>query len=159
MTVRYQDPTVILKILRAARTVAIVGLSKDPLRPSNFIGFYLKRHGYTVVPVNPREKEILGEQSYPSLTAIPFPVDIVDVFRRPDAVPDIAREAVAIGAKALWLQFGVISPEGADIATAGRLDVVMDRCMKVEHARHLGRMHWLGFNTGRITALRERTLG
>ena len=159
MTVAYQDPTVILKVLRSARTVAIVGLSKDPLRPSNFIGFYLKRHGYKIVPVNPREQEILGERSYPSLTDIPFPVDIVDVFRRPDAVPDIAREAVAIGAKVLWLQFGVISPEGADIAAAGGLDVVMDRCMKVEHARHLGRMHWLGFNTGRITARRERSLG
>jgi len=159
VTVAYQDPTVILKILRAARTVAIVGLSKDPLRPSNFIGFYLKRHGYKIVPVNPREQEILGERSYPSLTDIPFPVDIVDVFRRPDAVPDIAREAVAIGAKALWLQFGVISGAGAATAAAGGLDVVMDRCMKVEHARHLGRMHWLGFNTGRITSLRERAGG
>lgn len=154
--IRYQDPQVINALLRSARTVAIVGLSKDPLRPSNFIGFYLKRHGYTIVPVNPRETEILGERSYPSLTAIPFPVDVVDVFRRPDAVPDIAREAVAIGAKALWLQFGVVSPEGARIAEDAGLDVVMDRCMKVEHARHLGRMHWLGFNTGRITALRER---
>ncbi len=154
----YQDPKMILRALSGARTVAIVGLSKDPLRPSNFIGFYLKRHGYRVVPVNPREQEILGEKSYPSLTDIPFPVDIVDVFRRPDAVPDIAREAVAIKAKVLWLQFGVISPEGAKIATDGGLDVVMDRCMKVEHARHLGRMHWLGFNTGRITSIRERTL-
>ena len=154
----YQDPKVILRALSGARTVAIVGLSKDPLRPSNFIGFYLKRHGYKVVPVNPREQEILGEKSYPSLGDIPFPVDIVDVFRRPDAVPDIAREAVAIKAKVLWLQFGVISPEAAKIATDGGLDVVMDRCMKVEHARHLGRMHWLGFNTGRITSIRERTL-
>ncbi|HEV2009907.1 MAG TPA: CoA-binding protein [Candidatus Limnocylindria bacterium] len=159
MTARYQDPQVILRMLRAARTVAIVGLSKDPLRPSNFIGFYLKRHGYTIVPVNPREQEIMGERSYPSLRDIPFPVDIVDVFRRPDAVPDIARDAVAIGAKMLWLQFGVISPEGARIAEEGGLDVVMDRCMKVEHARHLGRMHWLGFNTGRVTALRERAGG
>jgi predicted CoA-binding protein len=152
----YQDPKTILATLRAARTVAIVGLSKDPLRPSNFIGFYLKRHGYTIVPVNPRESEILGEKSYPSLKDIPFPVDVVDVFRRPDAVPDIARDAVAIGAKALWLQFGVISPEGAKIAADGGLAVIMDRCMKVEHARHLGRMHWLGFNTGRVTARRER---
>ena len=156
--VRYQDPRVITATLRSARTVAIVGLSKDPLRPSNFIGFYLKRHGYTIVPVNPRESEILGERSYPSLKDIPFPVDVVDVFRRPDAVSDIARDAVAIGANTLWLQFGVISPEGARIAEEGGLAVVMDRCMKVEHARHLGRMHWLGFNTGRITAVRERTL-
>jgi predicted CoA-binding protein len=156
---RYQDPRVIQATLLAARTVAIVGLSPDPLRPSNFIGFYLQRHGYKIVPVNPKEKEILGERSFASLKDIPFPVDVVDVFRRPDAVPDIARDAVAIGAKALWLQFGVISPEGARTATDGGLAVIMDRCMKVEHARHLGRMHWLGFNTGRITAQRERTLG
>ena len=159
MTVPYQDPQVIVSALRSARTVAIVGLSKDPLRPSHFIGFYLQRHGYKIVPVNPREPEILGERSYPSLRDIPFPVDIVDVFRRPDAVPDIARDAVTIGAKVLWLQFGVISPDGARIAEAGGLDVIMDRCMKVEHARHLGRMHWLGFNTGRITAARERSGG
>jgi predicted CoA-binding protein len=153
---RYQDPRTILATLRSARTIAIVGLSKDPLRPSHFIGFYLKRHGYRIVPVNPRESEVLGENSYPSLKDIPFPVDVVDVFRRPDAVPDIARDAVAIGAKALWLQFGVISPEGAKIAEDGGLAVVMDRCMKVEHARNLGRMHWLGFNTGRVTAKPER---
>jgi predicted CoA-binding protein len=154
----FQDPAVIRATLLAARTVAIVGLSPDPLRPSNFIGFYLQRHGYKIVPVNPKEKEILGERSFASLKDIPFPVDIVDVFRRPEAVPDIARDAVAIGAKALWLQFGVISPEGARIAKDAGLDVIMDRCMKVEHARHLGRMHWLGFNTGRVTSRRERTL-
>lgn len=154
----YQDPRIITAVLRSARTVAVVGLSPDPLRASYFIGFYLQRHGYRVVPVNPKEREILGEPAYPSLGDIPFPVDVVNVFRRPVAVPEIAREAVAIGAKALWLQFGVISDEGARIAADGGLDVVMDRCMKVEHARFLGRMHWLGFNTGRVTARRERTL-
>jgi len=155
---RYQDERQIEATLLGARTVAIVGLSPDPLRASYFIGYYLKRHGYKIVPVNPKETEILGEKSYPSLKDIPFPVDVVDVFRRPDAVPGIAREAVAIGAKALWLQFNVISPEAAKIAEDGGLTVVMDRCMKVEHARHLGRMHWLGFNTGRVTARRERQL-
>ena len=155
---RYHDSRVILATLRSARTIAIVGLSPDPLRASNFVGFYLRRHGYRVVPVNPREKEVLGERSYASLREIPFPVDVVDVFRRPEAVLEIAREAVAIGAKALWLQFGVVSPEGARIAAHGGLAVVMDRCMKIEHARHLGRMHWLGFNTGVVTARRARTL-
>jgi len=155
---RYQDERTIEATLLGARTVAIVGLSPDPLRASYFIGYYLKRHGYKIVPVNPKEAEILGEKSYPSLKDIPFPVDVVDVFRRPDAVPGIAREAVAIGAKTLWLQFNVISPEAAKIAEDGGLTVVMDRCMKVEHARHLGRMHWLGFNTGRVTARRERQL-
>jgi predicted CoA-binding protein len=151
---RYQDERVIREILHTARRVAIVGLSADPLRPSNFVGYYLQRHGYQIVPVNPKEAEILGEKSYPSLAAIPFPVDVVDVFRRPDAVPGIAREAVQIGAKALWLQFGVISPEGARIAEQGGLKVVMDRCMKVEHARHMGRMHWFGLNTGVINSRR-----
>jgi predicted CoA-binding protein len=149
-----QDPRTIAAILRSARTVAIVGLSPNELRPSNFVGFYLQRHGYRVIPVNPRESEILGETSYATLSEIPVHVDVVDVFRQPDAVPAIAEEAVGIGAGALWLQFGVISPEGAEIARRGGLDVVMDRCMKIEHARHLGRMHWLGFNTGQITARR-----
>lgn len=152
---KYQDEHVIQSIIHSAHTIAIVGLSSNVLRPSNFVGFYLQRHGYRIVPVNPREQEILGEKSYPSLTEIPFPVDVVDVFRQPDAVPGIAREAVEIGAKALWLQFGVISPEGAEIAERGGLQVVMDRCMKVEHARYVGRMHWLGFNTGRITSRRS----
>ena len=152
----YQDERAIRDLLRSARTIAIVGLSPNELRPSNFVGFYLQRRGYRIVPVNPREREILGEVSYPSLSAIPFPVDVVDVFRQPDAVPAIAQEAVAIGAKALWLQFGVISYEGAAIAERGGLTVVMDRCMKVEHARHMGRMHFYGLNTGRIDARRDR---
>jgi hypothetical protein len=151
----FDDPHTIQRLLANARTVAVVGLSPNELRASNFVGFYLQRHGYRVVPVNPREAEILGERSYPSLRDVPEPVDIVDVFRTPDAVPAIAEEAVEVGAGALWLQFGVISPEGADIARRGGLDVVMDRCLKVEHARWLGRMHWLGFNTGRITARRR----
>jgi uncharacterized protein len=151
----YQQPATIQRILHTARTVAIVGLSPNVLRPSNFVGFYLQRHGYRIVPVNPRESEILGETCYPSLEAIPFHVDVVDVFRAPDAVPAIAEEAVHIGAGALWLQFGVISPEGAAIAADGGLDVVMDRCMKIEHARYMGRMHWLGFNTGNVTARRD----
>jgi predicted CoA-binding protein len=151
----YQDPREIAAILLRARTVAIVGLSPNELRPSNFVGFYLQRHGYRIVPVNPRETEILGETSYPSLTDVPVQIDVVDVFRQPDAVPAIAEEAVAVGAGALWLQFGVISPEGAEIARRGGLGVVMDRCLKIEHARHLGRMHWLGFNTEQITSLRS----
>jgi hypothetical protein len=149
----YQDCAVIQRVLTMQR-IAIVGLSGNELRASNFVGRYLLRNGYDVVPVNPREETILGRTSYASLADIPDPVDTVDVFRKPDAVPDIARDAVAIGAKCLWLQYNVISEEGARIATDGGLDVVMDRCMKVEHARYLGRMHWLGFNTGRITAVR-----
>src|ERR1700689_5752930 len=152
---RYQDPLTIQGVLYKARTIAIVGLSANQLRPSNFVGFYLKRHGYQVIPVNPRETEILGEVSYPSLSKVPVPVDIVNVFRAPDAVPAIAREAVAIHAGAVWCQFGVINEEGARIAEEGGLTVVMDRCLKVEHARYLGRMHWLGFTTQRTTSVRS----
>jgi predicted CoA-binding protein len=150
----YQDVQVIREILHTARTIAIVGLSSNVLRPSNFVGFYMQRHGYRVIPVNPRESEVLGETSYPTLRDVPVPIDVVDVFRAPSAVPAIAEEAVAIGAGALWLQFAVISPEGAAHAIDAGLKVVMDRCLKVEHARHMGRMHWLGFNTGVITARR-----
>jgi predicted CoA-binding protein len=151
---RWQDAFAIMAILNTAKTIAIVGLSPNELRASHFVGFYLRRHGYRIVPVNPREKKILGETSYPTIGEIPFPIDVVDVFRQPDAVPEIAREAVRAGAKALWCQYNVISPEGGDIAERAGLKVVMDRCMKVEHARHLGRMHWLGFNTGNVTARR-----
>jgi uncharacterized protein len=151
---RYQDPFTIQRLLHDTRTIAIVGLSANELRASNFVGLYLKRHGYRVIPVNPRETEILGEASYPSLSDVPVPVDIVNVFRAPDALPAIAREAVAIHAGGLWCQFGVINEEGARIAEEGGLPVVMDRCLKVEHARYLGRMHWLGFNTQRITSVR-----
>jgi uncharacterized protein len=152
---RYQDPLAIQRVLLTARTVAIVGLSGNPLRASNFVGFYLKRHGYRVIPVNPREPEIFGERSFASLREVPVPVDIVNVFRAPSALPEIASDAVAIGAKCLWCQFGVINEEGARIAERGGLTVVMDRCIKVEHARYVGRMHWLGFNTQRITSVRS----
>ena len=151
---RYQDPLTIQRVIHAARTIAVVGLSGNELRASYFVGYYLRRHGYHVVPVNPRESEILGEKCFKSLADVPVPIDIVNVFRAPDALPGIAREAVAIKAKALWCQFTVINEEGARIAEAGGLTVIMDRCLKVEHARYVGRMHWLGFNTQRITSVR-----
>ena len=152
---RYQDPVTIQRVLHNSRTVAIVGLSANELRASNFVGYYLRRHGYTVIPVNPREPEILGETSYRSLRDVPVPVDIVDVFRAPEALPGIAQEAVDIGAKTLWCQFGVINDEGNCVAEDGGLTVVVDRCLKIEHARYVGRMHWLGFNTQRVTSVRS----
>jgi predicted CoA-binding protein len=151
---QYQDALTIQRVLNTAKTIAIVGLSNNELRASYFVGYYLKRHGYRVIPVNPRETEILGEKSYPSLLDVPGRVDIVNVFRAPDALPGIARDAVAIHAGSLWCQFGVINEEGARIAEDGGLTVIMDRCLKVEHARYIGRMHWLGFNTQRITSVR-----
>lgn len=152
----YQDPMLIQEALEARR-IAVVGMSANELRASNFVGFYLDRHGYEVIPVNPRETAIYGHECYGSLTDIPGPVDLVDVFRDPAAVPDIAREAVAIGAKFLWLQFGVISEEGIRIAEEGGMRVIVDRCIKIEHARYKGRMHWLGFNSGTLSARRRPT--
>ena len=154
MISQYQDVTDIQRVLHNAKTIAIVGLSNNPLRASYFVGYYMKRHGYRVIPVNPRESEILGETSYPSLRDVPSPVDVVNVFRAPSALPGIAEDAVAIKASTLWCQFGVINEEGARIAADAGLTVVMDRCLKVEHARYVGRMHWLGFNTQRITSVR-----
>jgi uncharacterized protein len=151
---RYQDPATIQRVILNSQTIAIVGLSKNELRASYFVGFYLRRHGYKVVPVNPREAEIFGEKSFKTLADVPVHVDIVDVFRAPNALPGIAKEAVDIGATTLWGQFTVINEEAARIAEAGGLSVVMDRCLKVEHARYVGRMHWLGFNTQRITSVR-----
>ena len=151
---RYQDPLTIQRVLHNAKTVAIVGLSKNELRASYFVGYYLKRHGYRVIPVNPRETEILGEKTFKSLADVPVALDIVNVFRAPDALPAIAAEAVAVHAGNMWCQFGVINSDAARIAEAGGVSVIMDRCIKVEHARYVGRMHWLGFNTQRITSVR-----
>jgi uncharacterized protein len=151
---RYQDPLTIQRVLLSAKTIAIVGLSNNELRASYFVGFYLRRHRYRVIPVNPRETEILGEKSFKTLLDVPVPIDVVNVFRAPEALPAIAKDAVAIGARSLWCQFSVINEEGARIAEAGGLSVIMDRCIKVEHARYVGRMHWLGFNTERITSVR-----
>jgi predicted CoA-binding protein len=151
---QYQDVLTIQRVLHTAKTIAIVGLSNNELRASYFVGYYLKRHGYRVIPVNPRESEILGETSYASLLDVPVPVDVGCVFRAPDALPPIAAEAVAIGADTLWCQFGVINADGARIAEDGGVTVIMDRCLKIEHARYMGRMHWLGFNTQRITSVR-----
>jgi len=151
---RYQDPLTIQRVIHTAKTIAIVGLSKNELRASYFVGYYLRRHGYNVIPVNPRESEIFGVKVHKTLADIPVPVDIVNVFRAPDALPEIASDAVAIKAGTLWGQFTVINEEGARIAEAGGLTVIMDRCIKVEHARYIGRMHWLGFNTQRITSVR-----
>ena len=151
---QWQSPTAIKQALQHKR-VAVVGLSSNELRASNFVGYYLLRNGYEVTPVNPREEEIFGLKSYPSLNAIPHPIDVVDVFRDPSAVPEIAHEAAGIGAKFLWLQFGVISPEGVSIAEDAGITCIVDKCIKIEHARYMGRMHWLGFNTEQISARRK----
>ena len=135
---RHQDEATIQRIVRSARVIAVVGLSANPRRPSNEVARYLQRQGLRIIPVNPNIAEALGERGYSSLRDIPFAVDVVDVFRRPSAVSGVAEDAVAIGAKALWLQLGVINRESAEIARRAGLDVVMDRCLKVEWMRFGG---------------------
>lgn len=135
---RWQDLDVIERLVREARTVAVVGLSADPARPSHGVARYLRRSGLRILPVNPNLSSWEGLPAYASLADLPTPVDVVDVFRRPEHVPAIAREAVALGAGALWLQLGVLSDEGAAIAAEGGLDVVMDRCLAVEHREVVG---------------------
>jgi predicted CoA-binding protein len=142
------------RILAQTRTIAVVGLSANWYRPSNFAAKYLQDKGYRVIPVNPSYAEVLGQRCYPNLTAIGEPVDVVDCFRKPQDILPIAREAVAIGAKVLWMQLGIRNQEAADLALAAGLDIVMDRCVKIEHARILGGLNWAGVNTGVISAKR-----
>lgn len=143
-------------ILDRTKSIAIVGASSNPSRASNFVLTYLGSSlcDYDLYPVNPRETEILGHTCYPSLADLPVVPDMVDVFRKADDCPGIAEEAVAIGAETLWLQLGVVSEEAAQIAAAAGLDVVMDRCTKIEHARFAGGLHLAGFNTGVISSRR-----
>jgi uncharacterized protein len=142
------------RVLKSCRTIAVVGLSAEWHRPSYFAAKYMQEHGYRIVPVNPRYESILGERCYAKLEDIPFPVDMVDVFRREADVPPIARSAVAIGAKCLWQQLGVRSAEAERLAAEAGLDTVMDRCVKIEHGRLFGGLGWVGVNTGVISAKR-----
>ena len=142
------------RVLALSRTIAVVGLSANWYRPSHFAAKYMQDKGFSVIPVNPAYAEVLGERCYPDLAAIPRPVDMVDCFRKPGDIVPIAREAVAIGAKVLWMQLGIRNEEAARIALDGGLDVVMDRCVKIEHARILGGLNWAGVNTGVISAKR-----
>jgi len=148
------DISSLRRILRGTRTVAVVGLSAEWHRPSHFVAKYLQQHGYRVIPVNPRYPEILGERCYASLSDIPEPVDMVDVFRRTEDVLPIAQQAVALGAKCLWQQIGVKNVEADRLAREAGLDSVMDRCVKIEHARLFGGLNWVGVNTRVISAKR-----
>lgn len=133
-----QDDETLRRILQEARTVAVVGLSADPERPSHQVASYLQRQGYRIIPVNPTIPEVLGEPSYPDLLSVPEPVDIVDIFRPARYVPEIVEQAIAKGAKVIWMQLGVIHFEAAQRAREAGLQVVMDRCMKIEHQRLIG---------------------
>ena len=148
------DIETLRRILRTSRTIAVVGLSAEWHRPSFFAAKYMQQHGYRIVPVNPRYDSVLGERCHASLETIDVPVDIVDVFRKTEDVMPIAEQAVAIGAKCLWQQIGVKNEAAAALAAAAGLDIVMDRCVKIEHARLFGGLNWAGVNTGVISARR-----
>ena len=141
-------------ILTRSHTIAVVCLSANWNRPSNFAAKYMQEHGYRIVPVNPAYASVLGETCYPDLASIPFPVDIVDCFRRAPEIPAIADAAIAIHARVLWMQLGIEHAEAAKRASDAGLDVVMNRCVKIEHARLMGGLHWAGVNTGVISARR-----
>jgi predicted CoA-binding protein len=147
-----------LHILQTAESVALVGVSPNPLRSSNFVATYLVRTPFRVYMVNPVADEVLGHHSYDSLADLPEVPDIVDVFRRHDAIPGVVDEAIAVGAKVLWLQLGLRDDESARRAADAGLLVVQDRCLKIEHARFSGRLHLAGFNTGVISSARYRPL-
>lgn len=152
------DINTLRRILSQNRVIAVVGLSADWFRPSYFAAKYLQEHGYTVVPVNPRYAEVLGQKCYPSLRDIPGKVDMVDCFRKTADIPPIAEDAIAIGAKVLWQQLGVKNEAAAAMARAAGLDSVMDRCVKIEHARLFGGLNWVGVDTRVISAKRPRWL-
>jgi uncharacterized protein len=148
------DISSLRRILKNCQTIAVVGLSAEWHRPSFFAAKYMQEHGYRIVPVNPKYPEILGEKCYASLTDIPFPVDMVDMFRKPQDVLPIAQDAVKIGAKCLWQQLGVENLEAAALAEKAGLDSVMNRCVKIEHARLFGGLNWAGVNTKVVSAKR-----
>ena len=142
------------KILTRYRSIAVVGISANWYRPSFFAAKYMQDHGYRIFPVNPKYSEVLGRVCYPTIAAIPEPIDIVDCFRKPDEMVALAHEAVAKHAKVLWMQLGIRNDEAAAIAGEAGLDVVMNRCVKIEHARILGQLNWAGVNTGVISSRR-----
>ena len=152
------DIQTLRRILKENNTIAVVGLSANWYRPSYFAAKYLQEYGYRIIPVNPAYEEVLGEKCYPTLSDIEEPVDVVDVFRRAKDVPPIAEEAVKIGAKVLWLQLGIIHQEAAEKARGAGLDVVMNRCMKIEHARLFGGINFVGVNRGFISSKRSQWL-
>jgi predicted CoA-binding protein len=142
------------RILLRSRTLAVVGLSAQWHRPSYFAAKYMRDHGYRIFPVNPRYDEVLGQRCYPDLRSVPEPIDIVDCFRKSEEIPAIAEAAIAVGAKVLWMQLGIVNDEAAQRASAAGLDVVVNHCVKIEHARILGGLNWAGVNTGVISARR-----
>lgn len=152
------DIPTLRRILQQNRVIAVVGLSANWYRPSYFAAKYLQEHGYRIIPVNPRYEEILGEKCYPTLRDIPEPVDVVQIFQRADQVLPFGADAIDIGAKVVWMQLGIVNEEAAERARQAGLDVVMDRCMKIEHARLFGGLNFVGVNTGVISSKRTKVI-
>ena len=150
------DIATLRRILAGNRVIAVVGLSADWFRPSYFAAKYMQEHGYRIIPVNPKYPEILGEKCYASLTAISEPVGIVDCFRKTEDILPIARDAIAIGARVLWQQLGIENEDADELVRGAGLDSVMDRCVKIEHARLFGGLGWAGVNTNVISAKRPK---
>ena len=150
------DIVALRRILKTYKRVAIVGLSADWWRPSFFAAKYLLEHGFEVIPVNPKYEEILGQKCYPDLKSIPTPVDIVDLFQKAERVPLFVDDAIAIGAKVVWMQLGIVNQEAAKKIRDAGLEVVMDRCMKIEYARIFGGLNTIGVNTKIISAKRPK---
>ncbi|HVG04989.1 MAG TPA: CoA-binding protein [Burkholderiaceae bacterium] len=154
------DISTLRRILHGNRRIAVVGISAEWHRPSFFVGKYLLEHGYTMIPVNPKYGEVLGQVCYPNLAAAraASTIDMVDCFRKADDIGPLADQAIAIGAKTLWMQLGVVNRVAAAKASAAGLDVVMDRCVKIEHGRLFGGLAWAGVNTRVISARRPQQL-
>ena len=150
------DIPTLRRILSQSRTIAVVGLSADWFRPSFFAAKYMQEHGYRIIPVNPKYPEILGQKCYKSLKEIPEKVDMVDCFRKTEDIVPIARDAIGIGAKVLWQQLGVENLEADALVRAAGLESVLDRCVKIEHARLFGGLGWVGVNTKVISAKRPK---
>jgi uncharacterized protein len=148
------DIPTLRRILRESKTIAMVGLSANWYRPSFFAAKYLQDHGYRVIPVTPQYEQVLGEKCYPRLEDVPEPVDVVDCFRRVEEIPALTRSAIDIGAKVLWMQLGIVDEKSADQARAADLEVVMDRCMKIEFARLFGGLNFMGIDTKVISSKR-----
>ena len=152
------DISTLRRILRENRTIAVVGLSANWYRPSYFAAKYMMEHGYRIIPVNPQYQEVLGQKCYASLRDIPDKVDIVDCFQKTERILPLAEDAIAIGARVLWQQIGVVNEAAAARAKAAGLDSVMDRCVKIEHGRLFGGLNWVGVNTRVISAKRPQRL-
>ena len=150
------DVATLRRILNEYKRVAVVGLSADWSRPSYFAAKYLLDHGFEIIPVNPKYDEILGQKCYPDLKSIPSAIDIVDLFQRTERVPPFVDDAIAIKAKLVWMQLGIVHEEAAQKACEAGLEVIMDRCMKIEYARLFGGLNTIGVNTGIISAKRPK---